>query len=228
MIRWNFKEWVSRGNNRRNLIIGVFIAAVVLVIIATQTGCNDGSKVEKGGVELATRIRTQTPAGQTVVSDRVLDQGLLLEADAGAAQAKADAVESGYQYFDSPAVTTIYTPREPCTKSPVQKTWSFKVKAPNYKCHPVYDPDCDGYILAAEMVLQFAPRSEFVVCPNAGVFRDGTRYAKEHILINLNDFNYFIATQTHGPPHPLLPHKGAGAADPVRAGKSGTLIVPVN
>ena len=91
-------------------------------------------------------------------------------------------------------------------------TPDFLVPANQYRNHPDYDPDNDGYIHAAEMILNFKKRRFAIAEPVMShpqaltVIEDVSRYGTDHIVIDeaAPDYAGQVHDHSKGGGHPII------------------------
>lgn len=184
------------------------------------------SRQPQGHLAVAENPQRLTPKGAVVHGQGVeqLSGSALNLIDAGIDDALRDAAPLGNKHAASSGHTFyhFYLPTGGCQLSPVSKTPSFLVRGDNYdglcdgsgNTFDQYNPqgpcvkDGIGVVYAPEMVLDLGvgrTHSRSAICPFENAIRTFARYAVEHIKIRHEDLAYYQATETHGPPHPLLP-----------------------
>lgn len=187
-------------------------------------------------VQQTTRgARVESENGLSAEQLAQIDEGLTQAFNAGRASGWVDNGKA-FNY----SLYKVQIPVEPCRPSRETQTPSFLVRGDNYDGSVYdqynskgllpenqqtdfnkYVKDGAGVVFAAELLTGLnTPGStvngspsiyaSFVVCPDASVLTNGTRYGAEHAIVAHFDSDYFNETHTHSTiAHPILPKRTA-------------------
>lgn len=194
----------------KKLTITLFLIVLAFAGLGNKSCKKDVSDTPNGTVALSRENLQRTASGVRVYSKQGISQSYLDNIERGLLQRTEAARNDGHTLGLNLDLYDVFIPLLPCEQSPVQRIWSFKVRADNYD-QTEYDIDPRpgiGVIYASEMVTSF--NGSMVICPQEAF--DAVGNGADHIILSLNPntysdgLNYFYATLTHTTGgHPLLP-----------------------
>lgn len=199
------------------LFLILIIAAISLSAFKCgKNGTPDWKDIPNGTLAISRETFQRTASGARVFSKSGLSPHQLTTIDNAMTEhftvARADGLTLAlhHDFYE------IFIPLVPCQQSPIQRVWSFRVRADNYDGTEFDQHNPKGYLVrdgvgvvfAAEMVVSF--EGQAVICPNDPA--DPTKFFIDHIALGKNPnaykdgLAYFYASLTHTTIfHSLLP-----------------------